>query len=221
MAQTMVVMLVTIYMLSILLVLANASDPDPVQDFCIPNNNSIPHFHTHPCKPLAEVTPEDFIFSRMKPSRNFSEIGFSGLLLTPSNFPSLNTLGISIARADLRVGGVNVPHLHPRASEVVYVVRGSVYSGFVDSSNRVFAKVIEAGDVMIYPRGLVHFQMNVGRSKATMIASFNSQNPGIIKIPNVLFGAGINDDLLEKAFGISIEQISTIRKKFLPKRKIT
>ncbi|XP_010683742.2 germin-like protein subfamily 3 member 2 [Beta vulgaris subsp. vulgaris] len=204
--------------------LANASDPDPVQDFCIPSNNSIPlrstnsHFHFLPCKSLAEVTPEDFIFSGIKHPGNFSDIGFSGISVTPLNFPSLNTLGMSFARADLKIGGVNVPHLHPRATEIAYVVRGSVYSGFIDSTNKVFAKIIEAGEVMVYPRGLVHFQMNVGKSPATIIGSFNSQNPGIIRIPNALFGAGVNDELLEKAFGMTIEEISNIRKKFFPKK---
>lgn len=216
---------VLIVICSLFIFLANASDPDPIQDFCIPSNNSIPlrtttspHSHILPCKPLAEVMPEDFIFSGIKHPGNFSEIGFSGISVTPSKFPSLNTLGISFARADLQVKGVNVPHLHPRATEIAYVVRGSIYSGFVDSTNRVFAKVIEAGEVMVYPKGLVHFQMNVGKSPATIIGSFNSQNPGIIRIPNALFGAGVNDELLEKAFGMTLDQISTIRRKFFPKK---
>uniref|UniRef100_A0A803L2T2 Germin-like protein n=1 Tax=Chenopodium quinoa TaxID=63459 RepID=A0A803L2T2_CHEQI len=210
MAQIKVVLLV-IY--SLYIFLANASDPDPIQDFCIPSNNSIPlratnspHFHIPPCKPLAEVTPEDFIFSGIKHPGNFSEIGFAGISVTPLNFPSLNTLGMSFARADLNVGGVNVPHLHPRGLETRRL------------RTWIFAKVIEAGEVMVYPRGLVHFQMNVGKSPAKIIGSFNSQNPGIIKIPNVLFGAGVNDELLEKAFGMTLDQISTIRKKFFPKR---
>jgi len=64
---------------------------------------------------------------------------------------------MSFARADLEEGGLNVPHIHPRATKIAYVVKGRVYSGFVDSTNRVFAKVIEAREVMVFPRGLVHF----------------------------------------------------------------
>ncbi|KAL2899710.1 Germin-like protein subfamily 3 member 2 [Bienertia sinuspersici] len=214
-AQIIEVILLVTFSLYIILH-ANASDPDPIQDFCIPNNEPF-----LPCKPLSEVTPQDFIFSGIKSPGNFSEIGFSGISVTPTNFPSLNTLGISFSRADLKLGGVNVPHLHPRATEIAYVVRGSIYSGFIDSTNRVFAKVIEAGEVMVYPRGLVHFQMNVGRYPATIIASFNSQNPGIIRIPNALFGSGVNDILLEKAFGMTIEQISSIRKKFISKEIVS
>lgn len=181
-------------------------------------NPTSSHFHYLPCKPLPDITPEDFVFSGIKSPGNFSDMGFAGISVTPTVFPGLNTLGASLARADLKVGGVNVPHFHPRATEIAYVVRGSVYSGFVDSTNRVFARVIEEGEVMVYPRGLVHFQMNVGKSTATIIGSFNSQNPGIQRIPNALFGAGVSDELLEKAFGMTPRQVSTIRKKFLPKR---
>ena len=138
--------------------------------------------------------------------------------MTPAQFRGLSTLGMSFARADLKEGGVNVPHFHPRAAEIAYVVKGRVYSGFVNSTNRAFAKVIEAGEVMVYARGLVHFQMNVGESPATIIGSFNSQNPGIQRIPNALFGAGVSDELLEKAFGLTPLGVSSIRRKFLPKK---
>lgn len=195
-----------------------ASDPDPVQDFCIPNTKTSSKLSPEPCKNPRFVTPNDFVFSGIKSPGNFSDTGLSSIPVNPVKFPGLNTLGMSFVRADLKPGGINPPHFHPRATETVYVVQGKVYSGFVDSTNRVFAKVIEQGDVMVIPRGLVHFQMNVGKSHATLFGCFNSQNPGTQKIPNVLFGSGINDELLEKAFGLSLTQISMMRRRFLPKR---
>ncbi|XAR64655.1 hypothetical protein NMG60_11008414 [Bertholletia excelsa] len=199
-----------------------ASDPDPVQDFCIPNPKfgsiRTARINVLPCKSSTEVGPEDFIFSGIKSAGNFSDTGLSSIPVNPTTFPGLNTLGMSFARADLKVGGINAPHFHPRATEMVYVVEGKVYSGFVDSSNRVFARVIEKGEVMVFPRGLVHFQMNVGKSTATILGSFNSQNPGMQKIPSAIFGSGINDELLEKAFGLTPKQIGVIRRRFLPKR---
>ncbi|GFZ06010.1 RmlC-like cupins superfamily protein [Actinidia rufa] len=109
---------------------------------------------------------------------------------------------MSFVRADFGPGGVNVPHFHPRATETAFVLEGKIYSGFVDSQNRVFAKVIEKGEVMVFPKGLVHFQMNVGDSQATILGSFNSQNPGLVRIPNTVFGSGIEEELLEKAFWV-------------------
>ncbi|KAL8516924.1 hypothetical protein ACS0TY_015248 [Phlomoides rotata] len=192
-----------------------ASDPDPVQDFCIPNTRTS---SLEPCKNPRLVTPDDFVFSGVKTPGNFSDTGLSAISVNQAKFPGLNTLGMSFVRADLKPGAINPPHFHPRATETVYVLHGKLYSGFVDSTNRVFAKVIEQGDVMVFPRGLVHFQMNVGKSTATVFGCFNSQNPGTQKIPNVLFGSGINDELLEKAFGLSLKQISMMRRRFLPKR---
>lgn len=98
------------------------------------------------------------------------------------------------------------------------MVKGSVYSGFVDSGNRLFARVIEEGEVMVFPKGLVHFQMNVGDESATIFCSLNSQNPGLQKIPSAIFGSGINEELLEKAFGMSHKQIGTMRRRFDPKK---
>lgn len=200
------------------------ADPDTLQDYCVPDTKrgtlQTSRIDMLPCKKPREVTPEDFVFSGVvRCSENFSDTGLAAVAVNPTLFPGLNTLGMSFVRADLNAGGgINPPHYHPRATEIAYVVRGRVYSGFVDSANRVFAKVIEQGEVMVFPRGLVHFQMNVGETTATIFGSFNSQNPGTQKIPATVFGSGINDELLEKAFGLSIEQIGKIRKRFLPKK---
>lgn len=199
-----------------------ASDPDPVQDYCLPNPKSgairTAHLTILPCKNSSEATTDDFVFSGMKVPGNFTDTGLAAISVNPTIFPGINTLGMSFVRADLKVGGINPPHFHPRATEIAYIVQGSVYSGFVDSTNRVFARVIEQGEVMVFPRGLVHFQMNVGKTPATVFGSFNSQNPGMQKIPAAIFGSGINDKLLEKAFGLSPKQIALMRRRFDPKR---
>lgn len=149
----------------------------------------------------------------MKSAGNFSESGLSVIPANPSNFPGLNTLGMSFARTDILIGGINPPHFHPRATELVHVIKGRVYSGFVDSENRVFARRLEEGEVMVFPRGLVHFMMNVGDEVVTLFGSFNSQNPGLQKIPSAVFGSGINEELLKKAFGLSSKQIGTMNRK--------
>ncbi|KAF9590821.1 hypothetical protein IFM89_038693 [Coptis chinensis] len=200
-----------------------ASDPDPVQDFCIPDtkpgSTSHIHFSNLPCKNSPEVIADDFVFSGIKSAGNFTETGFFAKSVTPTLFPGLSTLGMSFVRADLDVGGINAPHFHPRATEVAFVLEGMVYSGFVDSTNRVYARVIEKGEVMVFPRGLVHFQMNVGDSPATILGSFNSQNPGIQRIPEAVFGSGIRYELLEKAFGLSAREVGLLRRRFISNGK--
>lgn len=222
MSQNLSVLLVIIFLLQYSSI-TFASDPDPIQDFCIPNPKfgsiKTARLAILPCKNSWEATTDDFIFAGMKISGNFSDTGLAIISVNPVLFPGINTLGMSFVRADLKVGGINPPHFHPRATEIAYVVQGSVYSGFVDSTNRVFARILEQGEVMVYPRGLMHFQMNVGKKPATIFGSFNSQNPGLQKIPSAIFGSGINDELLEKAFGLSPKQIDTMRRRFEPKKQ--
>ncbi|GKU98365.1 hypothetical protein SLE2022_124170 [Rubroshorea leprosula] len=219
--STMLLVLLLISTLHLHANLILASDPDPVQDFCIPNPEfgsvKTARLSILPCKNSSTATTDDFVFSGLKSAGNFSDIGLATIPVNPTVFPGLNTLGMSFVRADLKVGGINPPHFHPRATEIAYVVQGRVYAGFVDSSNRVFARVIEQGEVMVFPRGLVHFQMNVGREPATIFGSLNSQNPGNQKIPSAVFGSGIKEELLQKAFGLSPKQIGTMRRRFDPK----
>ncbi|KAJ6790965.1 germin-like protein 2-4 [Iris pallida] len=207
--------------LSLLLLLCSSSDPDPVQDFCIPEPGPGPvrltHLPTYPCKSPANVTSNDFVFSNLTspPSSNFSpSTGFSGKAVTPVEFPALHTLGMSFARADFLPSGVNPPHYHPRATETALVVEGTVYSGFVDSGGRIFAKVLEKGEVMVFPRGMIHFQMNVGEGRASIFGTFNSENPGLVRIPGTVFGSGIKEELLEKAFGLSEKELERLRRRF-------
>ncbi|XP_057978996.1 germin-like protein subfamily 3 member 2 [Malania oleifera] len=191
------------------------SDPDPVRDFCIPKGKL--GTRSISCKNSSAVTADDFVFPGIKSPGKFQKTGFSSTSVNSTVFPGLNTLGMSFVRADFDIGGVNVPHFHPRATEVAFVLEGRIYSGFVDTQNRVFAKVIEKGEVMVYPRGLVHFQMNVGDSPATILGSFNSQNPGSQKIPAAIFGSGIKEELLEKAFGLNPREVAELRRRFRPK----
>lgn len=195
------------------------ADPDPVQDFCVPEATPVQlnRLRSIPCKSPSNVTADDFVFSGIQSRGNFSSsTGFAGVAVNPVQFPALNTLGMSFARADFEPGGVNPPHYHPRATETALVVEGSVYSGFVDSTGRVYAKVVEKGEVMVFPRGMVHFQMNGGDSVATIFGSFNSENPGLVKIPGTIFGSEIKVELLERAFGLSEKELLKLKRRLSP-----
>ncbi|KAI3908903.1 hypothetical protein MKX01_023064 [Papaver californicum] len=215
-------MLLFVFLLSIHSTLA--SDPDPSQDFGILEtkqgsiSSSQPKYFS--CKNSSEAMVNDFIFSGVKHAGNFSATGISATSVNPTNFPGLNTLGMSFVRADLDVRGINAPHFHPRATEVALVLEGTIYSGFVDTSNRIFTKVINKGEVMVFPKGLVHFQMNVGNSPAIIFGSFNSPNPGLMRISTAIFGSGINEELLEKSFGLTVREIERLKRRFFPKHVV-
>ncbi|KAK6919351.1 Cupin 1 [Dillenia turbinata] len=95
-------------------------------------------------------------------------------------------LGFSMACLDFAARGINPPHTHPQATEILTVLKGSLMVGFVTSApeNRLIIKVLKKGDVFVLPIGLVQFQQNVGSGKAVAIAALSSQNPGVITLAN-------------------------------------
>jgi quercetin dioxygenase-like cupin family protein len=130
----------------------------------------------------------------------------------------LNTLGISLARIDFAPYGLNPPHTHPRATEILVVLEGTLYVGFVTSNtdNRLFTKILNKGDVFVFPIGLIHFQFNVGHTNAVAFSGLSSQNPGVITIANAIFGSNppINPDVLAKAFQLDQNVVNYLEKIF-------
>ncbi|KAJ3674370.1 hypothetical protein LUZ60_004986 [Juncus effusus] len=196
---------------------AFASDPSPLQDFCVADNTSQVLVNGFVCKNPAIVKPEDFFFEGLDKAGNTSiKIGSSVNVVNVNKIAGLNTLGISIARLDFApYGGLNPPHTHPRATEILTVVEGTLYVGFVTSSpnNTLFAKVLNKGDVFVFPEGLIHFQFNIGPVPAFAIASLSSQNPGLITIANAVFGSNpsISDDVLAKAFQLDKKTVDWLQ----------
>ncbi|CAN6294999.1 unnamed protein product [Urochloa humidicola] len=192
-----------------------AFDPNPLQDFCVADNTSTVHVNGIPCKDPATVTPDDFFsgVDRAGAGTTSSRYRFTAL---PVQIPGLNTLGASHVRVDVPPGAVFPPHYHPRASETAVVLDGAVYFGFVSSypDNKVYAKVLQKGDVFAVPQGLIHFLYNNGTEPASLYASLSSQNPGLVLLANALFGSGLSDDLLAKAFLTDIDTTHKIGTKF-------
>lgn len=199
---------------------AFASDADPINDYCATDLKSMLTLNGLVCKSPKDTTVDDFKFTgfEMAPT-----VPAGGIAITPGfagvNYPGLNTQGLSLARIDFDKGGLVPIHTHPRATEVLYVVCGELYVGFVDTSNKLFAATIKTGDVFVFPRGLVHFQLETGKGKATSISTLNAQNPGVQLITPSLFGSmpTIEDAVLEKGFGISNGEVEKIKRNFKPK----
>ncbi len=72
-------------------------------------------------------------------------------------YPALNTLGIPHVRLDFGIGGVVPPHTHPFASETLFVVQGSIYTGFISFDGVLYAETLQKGDIYIFPKGTLHF----------------------------------------------------------------
>ncbi|PQQ02402.1 germin-like protein subfamily 1 member 11 isoform X1 [Prunus yedoensis var. nudiflora] len=204
--------------------LVSASDPGPLQDFCVALNDTksaeAVFVNGKFCKDPKLVNANDFFFSGLQNARNTQNpLGSNVTAVNVDNLLGLNTLGISLARIDFAPNGLNPPHTHPRATEILVVLEGTLYVGFVTSNgdgNRLFTKVLNKGDVFVFPIGLIHFQLNVGKVNAVAFAGLSSQNPGVITIAKAVFGSQppINPDVLAKAFQVDDNVVDYLQKQF-------
>ncbi|BBN10079.1 protein MpCupin62 [Marchantia polymorpha subsp. ruderalis] len=168
------------------------SDPELTVDFVIPSEASPP------------LLDGSYFTSTILANVTFLPSNF--VTVTPANddeFPALKGLGISCALFSFTPGAVNPPHTHPRATELLYVIRGVLDVGFIDSSNKLRTQTIKTGDLFVFPKGLVHYEVNRHHRISKALASFNSANPGLLRLPTSLFKSGIADDVLQRSFGVS------------------
>ncbi|GMJ09253.1 germin-like protein 10 [Hibiscus trionum] len=198
-----------------------AADVDQLQDLCVADKATGINMNGFSCKNGANVTEADFFFSGLADPAVINNP--MGAMITAANvekIPGVNTLGISLARIDYQPGGLNPPHTHPRASEIIFVLHGELEVGFFTTSNQLVSKSVRKGDVFVFPKGLIHYQKNNGGKPASVIAGFNSQFPGTQSIAAALFTSTppMPDDVLTKAFQIGAKGVKKMRNKLAPNK---
>ncbi|KAJ1407095.1 RmlC-like cupin domain superfamily [Sesbania bispinosa] len=184
-----------------------------VNDFCVADLKLPSTPSGYPCKSPANVTVDDFVFSgyvAAKARKPFN-VGFTTAFV--NNFPGVNGLGISVSRADMDKGGSVPMHTHPGVSELIIVVQGQVTAGFM-TSNAAYVKTLKPGDLMVFPQGQVHFQVNTGEGKATLFAAFSSANPGVQTLDFVLFNNSMPSQLIAQSTLMDVSEIKKLKALF-------
>jgi hypothetical protein len=125
-------------------------------------------------------------------------------------FPAIVGNGISMAVANLGPCGLNTPHTHPRATELNYVVNGTLLTGFIaESGARQVNNTVPAGSASIFPKGSIHWLANLGCDTVQFVAALGDEDPGISEIAPNLFG--IEKDVLNATLGgVSDDVLSNI-----------
>ncbi|XP_062008746.1 auxin-binding protein ABP19a-like [Rosa rugosa] len=183
-----------------------------VQDFCVADLTGPDSPAGYFCKNPAKVTVSDFVYSGLATAGNTTNIIQAAV--TPAfvaQFPGVNGLGLSLARLDLAPGGVIPFHTHPGASEVLIVLRGYITAGFVSSANSVYVKTLKKGDVMVFPQGLLHFQVNAAKIHGKAIVSFSSASPGLQILDFALFANDLPSSLVGKTTFLDPAQIKKLK----------
>ncbi|BAT95189.1 hypothetical protein LR48_Vigan02g155500 [Vigna angularis] len=213
----------TMKLLNLLLLLATtvSSDPDLLQDLCVADLSSGVKVNGFSCKEASKINASDF-FSNILGKAGSTNNTF-GSIVTGANVekvPGLNTLGVSLSRIDYAPDGINPPHTHPRATEIVFVLEGQLDVGFITTSNLLISKTISKGDIFVFPKGLLHFQQNNANVPAAVISAFNSQLPGTQSIATTLFSAtpSLPDHVLTKTFQVGTKVVQKIKSRLAPKK---
>ncbi|KDP40703.1 hypothetical protein JCGZ_24702 [Jatropha curcas] len=181
-------------------------------DFCVAKLRGAGNPSGYACRSPANVTADDFVFKGLAAAGNTTNI--ISAAVTPAfvqQFPGLNGLGISTARLDLAPGGVVPMHTHPAATEILYVVYGKITAGFISSANTPYVNTLKTGEVMVFPQGLLHFQINAGGKPALAIVSFNSPEPGLQILDFALFGNSLSSALIEKTTFLDDAQVKKLK----------
>ncbi|KAJ1401059.1 RmlC-like cupin domain superfamily [Sesbania bispinosa] len=201
-----------IHILFLFSFLLSTSSHASVVDFCVADLKSAQNPSGYPCK--SPVTVDDFVFSNFRAGNTSN---FFKASLTPAfvdQFPGVNGLGFSAARMDIEAGGIVPMHSHPGASELLIMVQGRITAGFISSDNSVFVKTLAKGDVMVFPQGLMHFQLNAGKGRATAFLTFSSPNPGAQLLDLALFGNNLDSAVVGKTTFLDIAQVKKLKAVF-------
>ncbi|KAL5062651.1 hypothetical protein RYX36_024388 [Vicia faba] len=176
-----------------------------VADFMFPNTPS-----GYPCMSETNVTANHFASSTLVAgdTNNSFNLGFTTAFL--KDIPGLNGLGISAGRIDFDINGTVPMHIHPDASELIIVAQGQITAGFITPTN-LYEKNLKAGDVFVFPTGLLHYQVNTAPTKAIVYAVYGSENPSIQLLVDLLFRNNLPTPIIEKTTLLDASQIKKLK----------
>ncbi|XP_017979682.1 PREDICTED: germin-like protein 9-3 [Theobroma cacao] len=183
-------------------------DPDIITDFVVPAGAN-----------AVELDGKFFTYTGMRrlvisdPPANFTVTKAA-----MPEFPALNGQSVSYAVLQYPAGSVNPPHTHPRAAELLFLTYRTLEVGFVDTANRLFTQGLQAGDMFVFPKGLVHYQLNCDEKNfAIAISAFGSSAAGTVSVPSTVFATGIDDEILAKSFKTDVATIQKLKAGLAPK----
>ncbi|KAK4460161.1 RmlC-like cupin domain-containing protein [Cladorrhinum samala] len=153
----------------------------------------------------------DFIFDWNNPN--------SAPTADRSSFPALVGTGIAMTVAEVPPCSVASVHIHPRASEILVVTSGRLISEMVtelgvvkaDGDPRLIHLELSKNQTTVFPMGTIHGQMNPDCAPASLVAGFNSEDPGTAIAALDFFS--MSDEFVVDALGESVdaEEVKRIR----------
>jgi len=184
-----------------------------LNDFCVGDLKALNTNSGYPCKPLASVTSDDFVFHGLVTGKTNNSFKIGVTSASVANFPALNGLGISAMRIDIDEGGSAPLHTHPDATELLIVVQGEITAGFLTPTS-FYSKVLKPGDLFVVPQGMLHFAVNSGKGSASGFVAFSSENPSIHTLDLLLFANKLPSNLVAQTTLLDLAQVKKLKARF-------
>ena len=121
-----------------------------------------------------------FDFNQPHSTDVFTPYGYSKIA-NIENYPATHNQAISQTLFQLEPQGCNSPHHHPEAVEILFVFQGTINVTRVEpNGGATYSDTLHENMTVIFPRGHIHFQHNIGVGVARYISTLNSELPGVM-----------------------------------------
>lgn len=175
-----------------------ASDPDILSDYILPQNSTT-------------VNATFFTYTRLRGIFDQAPETFKTTKASMVEFPALNGQSVSYAVLQLPPSTLFPPHTRPDATGLLFLLEGSLEVGLIDTKNVLYTQKLQAGDMFVFPKGLIHYQYNTDlQYPATAIVAFGSASARAVAVPPSVFASGIDDVILAKSFKTDVDTIKKI-----------
>jgi len=102
-------------------------------------------------------------------------------MASKDNFPALD--GVTCYTLEVFADCMRVPHWHPNASELGYVVSGTIEVIIWRSPGETAVMTLGPGTCWFIPQAALHSLNNVGKERAVLLVGFSADRPQDIDLP--------------------------------------
>ncbi|KAJ0045586.1 hypothetical protein Pint_05322 [Pistacia integerrima] len=186
-----------------------AGDQDITTDIVVPTNysgNSVVDGNFFTFTDMHSVVNSDYTQA------------FTATKASLTNFLALDGQSVSCTFLQFPVGAINPLHTHSRSAELLLLLRGWLNVGFIDTNNKLYKQTLRAGDIFVFPKGLVHHQPNDDpKHPCATLSAFGSANAATVSVPLNVFTSGIDDNIIARAFITDVATVQKLRASRTPK----
>jgi len=189
---------------------ASTSHASDLQDFCVADLKGPDSPSGYQCLLSDTVKDKDFKYSFGKAIPVPDKVVLYPATVT--EFPILNGLGISAARFEMEKDGFLPVHTHA-ATEILILLQGLIEVGFL-TPERAYINTLKPGDLMVFPKGLLHYLVNSGKEKVVAYVAYSSPNPRFNFLQQELFANNVSTKTIAQTTFLDEQQVRKLKARF-------